>query len=93
MSKHFAYPSGKERIKSACPGLPSVSYTHLDVYKRQPDFFETGKVYYQAKQEMELASKNLRREQDLYAHKVSAQKEVEEAEVLSLIHIFVFFLP
>lgn len=46
-----------------------------------PDFFETGKVYYQAKQEMELASKNLRREQDLYAHKVSAQKEVEEAEV------------
>ena len=46
-----------------------------------PDFFETGKVYYQAKQEMELASKNLCREQDLYAHKVSAQKEVEEAEV------------
>lgn len=46
-----------------------------------PDFFETGKVYYQAKQEMELASKNLRREKDLYAHKVSAQKEVEEAEV------------
>ena len=30
---------------------------------------------------MELASKNLRREKDLYAHKVSAQKEVEEAEV------------
>ena len=30
---------------------------------------------------MEPASKNLRREQDLYAHKVSAQKEVEEAEV------------
>lgn len=46
-----------------------------------PDFFETGKVYYQAKQELELASKNLRREKDLYAHKVSAQKEVEEAEV------------
>jgi cobalt-zinc-cadmium efflux system membrane fusion protein len=46
-----------------------------------PDFFETGKAYYQAKQEMELASKNLRREKDLYAHKVSAQKEVEEAEV------------
>ena len=46
-----------------------------------PDFFETGKVYYHAKQEMERASKHLRREQDLYAHKVSAQKEVEEAEV------------
>lgn len=46
-----------------------------------PDFFETGKAYYQAKQELELASKNLRREEDLFAHKVSAQKEVEEAEV------------
>lgn len=46
-----------------------------------PDFFETGKAYYQARQELELASKNLRREKDLYTHKVSAQKEVEEAEV------------
>jgi len=46
-----------------------------------PSFFETGKNYYQAKQEMELALKNLKREKDLYANKVGAQKEVEEAEV------------
>ena len=46
-----------------------------------PDFFETGKAYYQAKQELGLASKNLRREEDLFAQKVRAQKEVEEAEV------------
>lgn len=46
-----------------------------------PSFFETGKAYYQAKQEMELALKNLKREKDLYNNKVGAQKEVEEAEV------------
>lgn len=46
-----------------------------------PDFFETGKNYYQAKQEMSLALKSLKREKDLFAHKVGAQKEVEEAEV------------
>lgn len=46
-----------------------------------PTFFETGKAYYQAKQEMELALKNLKREKDLYNNKVGAQKEVEEAEV------------
>lgn len=46
-----------------------------------PSFFETGKIYYQAKQEMELALKNLKREKDLYNNKVGAQKEVEEAEV------------
>ena len=46
-----------------------------------PSFFETGKAYYQAKQEMELANKNLKREKDLYTNKVGAQKEVEEAEV------------
>lgn len=46
-----------------------------------PDFFETGKAYYQAKQEMELARKSLKRERDLFANKVGVEKEVEEAEV------------
>lgn len=46
-----------------------------------PSFFETGKAYYQAKQEMELALKSLKREKDLLQNKVGVQKEVEEAEV------------
>ncbi|WP_080903566.1 efflux RND transporter periplasmic adaptor subunit [Parabacteroides sp. Marseille-P3160] len=45
-----------------------------------PSFFETGKSYYQAKQELELALKNLNRERDLFKNKVGVQKELEEAE-------------
>jgi membrane fusion protein, heavy metal efflux system len=46
-----------------------------------PSFFVAGKGYYQAKQEMLLAEKNLKREQDLLKHGVGIQKDVEEAEV------------
>jgi cobalt-zinc-cadmium efflux system membrane fusion protein len=46
-----------------------------------PSFFEAGKVYYQAKQEMDLALKTLERERDLLAHKVGVAKDLEEAEV------------
>lgn len=46
-----------------------------------PSFFETGKVYYQARQEMELAGKSLKREKDLIQNRVGVQKELEEAEV------------
>lgn len=45
-----------------------------------PSFFETGKSYYQAKQEMELAQKSLNRQRDLFKNKVGSQKELEEAE-------------
>ncbi|MEG1543795.1 MAG: efflux RND transporter periplasmic adaptor subunit [Tannerellaceae bacterium] len=46
-----------------------------------PSFFETGKAYYQARQEMELAQKSLKREKDLLQNHVGVQKELEEAEV------------
>jgi cobalt-zinc-cadmium efflux system membrane fusion protein len=46
-----------------------------------PSFFEAGKAYYQAKQEMEFALKNLNRERDLLANRVGVAKELEEAEV------------
>ena len=46
-----------------------------------PSFFEAGKAYYQSKQEMQLAGKNLRRQQDLLKNGVGVQKELEEAEV------------
>ena len=45
-----------------------------------PDFFEAGKAYFQAKQEMELARKNMNRERDLLANNVGIAKAVEEAE-------------
>ncbi|MEG2178211.1 MAG: efflux RND transporter periplasmic adaptor subunit [Bacteroidales bacterium] len=46
-----------------------------------PAFFETGKAYFQTKQEMEQALKSLRREKDLLANRVGVVKEMEEAEV------------
>jgi len=46
-----------------------------------PAFFETTKAYYQAKQEMDLALKSLKRENDLFQNKVGVEKEKEEAEL------------
>jgi len=46
-----------------------------------PEFFEAGKLYYQAKQELELAHKNLKRQEDLSNNGVGIQKELEEAIV------------
>lgn len=46
-----------------------------------PAFFETTKAYYQAKQEMSLALKSLKREKDLLQNKVGVEKEKEEAEL------------
>lgn len=46
-----------------------------------PSFFEASKLYYQAKQEMQLANKNLKRQLDLYNNGVGIQKDLEEAEV------------
>lgn len=46
-----------------------------------PSFFEAGKVYYKSKQEMQLAEKNLHRQQDLLKNGVGIQKDMEESEV------------
>lgn len=46
-----------------------------------PAFFEAGKAYYQSKQEMQLAEKNLKRQQDLFNNGVGTQKDLDEAEV------------
>jgi cobalt-zinc-cadmium efflux system membrane fusion protein len=56
------------------PGSPVFEIT-------SPSFFDAGKMFFQAKQEMALAEKNLNRERDLLAHKVGVGKEFEEAEV------------
>jgi len=46
-----------------------------------PSFFEAGKTFYQSKQQMQLAEKNLKRQQDLLKNGVGIQKDLEEAEV------------
>jgi membrane fusion protein, heavy metal efflux system len=46
-----------------------------------PSYFETGKAYYQSKEEMDLANKNLNRQTDLLNKGVGVQKDLEEAEV------------
>ncbi|MEI6679900.1 MAG: efflux RND transporter periplasmic adaptor subunit, partial [Mariniphaga sp.] len=46
-----------------------------------PSFFEAGKAYYHSKQEMQLAEKNLKRQQDLLKNGVGIQKDMEESEV------------
>ena len=68
ITKSFVRPGQKVQ-----PGSPVFEIS-------SPDFFEEGKAYFQAKQEMELARKNLDRERDLFANKVGVAKDVEEAE-------------
>ncbi len=51
-----------------------------------PSFYEASRIYYQAKQEMQLAKKNLKRQQDLYHNGVGIQKDLEEAEVNYELH-------
>lgn len=46
-----------------------------------PSYFEAGKAYHQAKQEMQLAEKNLARQRDLPDNGVGIQKDLEEAEM------------
>lgn len=85
-----AIPSNYAEIASPFAGRITKSFVRLGqkvvpgspVFEiSSPSFFETGKVYYQAKQEMELARKSLKREQDLVRNRVGVQKELEEAEV------------
>jgi cobalt-zinc-cadmium efflux system membrane fusion protein len=85
-----AIPSQYAEIAAPFAGRITKSFVRLGqkVYQGDPifeigspSFLEAGKAYFQAKQEMELALKNLRREQDLLANKVGVAKDVEEAEV------------
>ena len=68
ITKSFVRPGQK-----VSPGSPIFEIS-------SPDFFEISKVYFQAKQEMELAQKNFNRERDLFANNVGSAKGLEEAE-------------
>ncbi len=85
-----AIPANYAEIASPFAGRITKTFVHLGqkIVKgspifaiSSPSFFEAGKAYYQAKQEMVLAQKNFRRERDLFANKVGAQKDLDEAEV------------
>ena len=85
-----AIPSHYAEIASPFAGRITKSFVRLGqklspgspVFEvSSPAFFESGRCYYQAKQEMELALKSLNREKVLMNNKVGVQKELEEAEM------------
>jgi cobalt-zinc-cadmium efflux system membrane fusion protein len=85
-----AIPNNYAEIASPFSGRITRSFVSLgqkvDVYSpvfeiSSPTYFEAGKAYYQTKQEMSLAEKNLKRQQDLFSNGVGTQKDLEEAEV------------
>lgn len=45
-----------------------------------PDFMTAQKIFFQAKSQLEQSRKNLERQQDLVAHGVGTQKDLEEAQ-------------
>lgn len=85
-----AIPNNFAQVAPPFAGRVTKSYVHLGQQVKagspifeisSPMFYETGKAYYQAKQEMELAQKNFKREKDLLNKNVGVEKDMEEAEV------------
>jgi len=85
-----AIPNQYAEIASPFPGRIIKSFVKLGQNVKKddpvfaissPDIFEAEKIYYQIKQELILAEKNLKRQQDLYKNGVGVQKDLEEAEV------------
>ncbi|MCF6358367.1 MAG: efflux RND transporter periplasmic adaptor subunit [Draconibacterium sp.] len=85
-----AIPTNYAEIAAPFSGRITKSFVKLGQYVKKdepvfaissPSIYEVGKMYYQAKQEMALAEKNLKRQQDLYKNGVGIQKDLEEAEV------------
>ena len=85
-----AIPNNYAQIASPFAGRITKSFIRLGQHVEvnspifeisAPSFFDAGKAYYQAKQEMQLAEKNLRRQRDLLKNGVGIQKDMEESEV------------
>lgn len=94
-----AIPNNYAEVASPFAGRITRSFVRLGQRIKQddpvfeissPSYFEAGKTYFRAKQEMQLAEKNFRRQKDLLANGVGIQKDVEEAEVTyeSALHDF-----
>jgi cobalt-zinc-cadmium efflux system membrane fusion protein len=85
-----AIPTNYAQIASPFVGRITKSYIHLGqkVSAGSPifeisssEFFEDVKSYCQSQQEMRNAYRVLKREKDLFSHKVGVEKEVEDAQL------------
>jgi len=85
-----AIPNQYAEIAAPFAGRITRSYIRLGQHIKKneaifeinsPDFFEASNTFFQAKQEMQLAKKNLKRQEDLTKNGIGAKKELEEAEV------------
>jgi membrane fusion protein, heavy metal efflux system len=85
-----AIPNNFALIAAPFAGRITRSYVRLGQYVKafdpvfeisSPEYFETGKVYYQSKEEMDLAYKNMSRQKDLLNKGVGVQKDFEESQV------------
>jgi cobalt-zinc-cadmium efflux system membrane fusion protein len=85
-----AIPNNYAEIASPFAGRITKSFVNLGqkvetgspIFEiSSPAFFDAGKAYYQSMQEMQLAEKNLKRQQDLFKNGVGTQKDLDEAEV------------
>ncbi len=85
-----AIPNNYAEVASPFAGRITKSFVRLGQYVdidspifeiSSPSYFEAGKMYYQSKQELQLAEKNLRRQKDLFSNGVGTQKDMEEAEL------------
>ena len=88
------------RDKDGTYGYKTVSYTHLDVYKRQPNIFMVGDVkqsiykFRQARPELFMEKYEAYTAEDSLHQKIDLHRNFrsrEEVLRLSLIHIYYFF--
>lgn len=85
-----AIPNNFARVAAPFAGRITRSYVHLGDHLRagdplfaisSPAFFEASTAWFQARQELQLATKQRARQRDLMAHGVGIQRELDEAEV------------
>ncbi|MBE0676719.1 MAG: efflux RND transporter periplasmic adaptor subunit [Bacteroidales bacterium] len=85
-----AIPNNYAQVAAPFSGRITRSFVHLGqrvtigspIFEiSSPDFYEDCKNYYQAKQQMQLAEKNLTRQADLLRNGVGVVKDMEESEV------------
>lgn len=84
-----AIPTQYAEIAPPFPGRVTRSYLRLGMRTTpetplfeisSPDFMTAQKIFFQERSQLEQANKNLQRQQDLIAHGVGTQKDLEEAQ-------------
>lgn len=84
-----AIPTQYAEIAPPFSGRVTRSYLHLGMKTTpetplfeisSPDFIAAQKIFFQEKSQLEQSRRNLQRQQDLVAHGVGTQKDLEEAQ-------------